>query len=253
MSVFNDYSRYYNLLYKDKPYKQEVDFVDKLIRRNYNGVPKSLLDLGCGTGRHDLIFAEVGYDVTGVDMSEQMVSIAKQNSKDALKGAEFQTGDIRSVRLNKQFDVVVSLFHVFCYQVTNEDLRKAFETVKVHLKKGGLFVFDFWYGPAVLTDRPSVRDKKLEDDSISINRNTIPVMHANENVVDVNFTVDIVTKHDNSTSHIRELHRMRYLFIPELLHLASLHGFKVVEYKEWMTGKELDYNTWNGYMVCSMN
>ena len=252
MSVFNDYSRYYNLLYKDKPYKEEVDFVNGLIRKNYIGTPKSLLDLGCGTGRHDLIFAELGYDVIGVDMSEQMVAIAKQKSKESHKGAEFQIGDIRSLRLNKQFDVVVSLFHVFSYQVTNEDLNKAFVTVKTHLKNGGIFIFDFWYGPAVLTDRPSVRDKKLEDDEIIINRNTVPVMHANENSVDVNFTVDIRAKKDNSISQIKEIHKMRYLFIPELLHIASLHGFRVVEYKEWVTSKELDYNTWNGYMICTV-
>ena len=115
-----------------------------------------------------------------------------------------------------------------------------------------IFIFDFWYGPAVLTDRPSVRDKKLEDDEICVNRNTVPVLHANENCVDVNFTVDITSKKDNSFLQIKELHKMRYLFIPELIHIAALHGFKVVDYKEWMTDKELNYTTWNGYMVCSV-
>ena len=76
MKAFGNYSRYYNLLYKDKDYKGEAGFIHDLIQK-YSPGAKSILDLGCGTGRHDLLLAEKGYAITGVDMSEEMLLIAR--------------------------------------------------------------------------------------------------------------------------------------------------------------------------------
>ena len=76
MKAFGNYSRYYNLLYKDKDYKGEAGFIHDLIQK-YSPGAKSILDLGCGTGRHDALLAEKGYVITGVDMSEEMLLIEK--------------------------------------------------------------------------------------------------------------------------------------------------------------------------------
>jgi len=68
MTIFGDYARYYDVLYQDKDYAGEADFVlSCLVRRQ--GEPRTLLDLGCGTGRHGLEMARRGVSVTGVDMS----------------------------------------------------------------------------------------------------------------------------------------------------------------------------------------
>ena len=69
-------------------------------------------------------------------------------------GLTFTTGDIRDIRLNQRFDVVIALFHVISYQTTNDDVTAAFQTARQHLNPGGIFIFDVWYGPAVLTERP---------------------------------------------------------------------------------------------------
>src|SRR5512136_1906001 len=101
MSVFGAYSRYYNLLYKDKDYKGEADYVHRLIEKHRPGA-KSILDLGCGTGRHDLLLAEKGYAVTGVDMSEDMLGVANAGVAGRASRAStlsFQRGDIRALRL----------------------------------------------------------------------------------------------------------------------------------------------------------
>ena len=76
MSVFGAYSRYYNLLYQDKDYAGEAEYVRSLISRHFPQA-RAVLDLGCGTGRHDLLLAQMGYEVTGVDQSEEMLAIAK--------------------------------------------------------------------------------------------------------------------------------------------------------------------------------
>lgn len=77
MSIFGDYARYYNLLYQDKEYAAETEFILECLTR-YGGMPATLLDLGCGTGRHALEMARRGVCVTGVDMSATMLEMGRQ-------------------------------------------------------------------------------------------------------------------------------------------------------------------------------
>lgn len=246
MSVFGAYSRYYNLLYKDKDYTGEAEYVRDLITR-YGPGARTVLDLGCGTGRHDMLLAQMGYDVTGIDRSDEMLAIANANLS-ALNSQpsslNFLHGDIRTVSLQRTFDVVISLFHVISYQTTNEDITAAFATARAHLKPGGVFIFDCWYGPAVLTDRPEVRVKRLEDEKISVTRIAKPVMHANENLVDVEYQIILKNKKIGDIEEMSETHRMRYLFKPEMEHFARESGMSIVAVSEWLTGKEPGFDTW---------
>ena len=246
MPVFGSYSRYYNLLYQDKDYAAEAAYVDGLIGKNLPGAA-SVLDLGCGTGRHCFLLSEKGYRVTGVDMSQEMLDVADSQLA-ALDpqppSPAFHRGDIRSVRLDETFDAVVSLFHVMSYQAQNQDLIDTLDTVRAHLKPGGIFVFDCWYGPAVLTDRPVVRVKRLEDAEIAVTRIVEPLMHADGNLVDLNYQLIIREKESGAVEEVRETHRMRYLFRPEIELLVRKSGMSVVEASEWMTGREPGFDTW---------
>lgn len=256
MAVFGSYSKYYNLLYKDKDYAGEVAYLSDLVKRLSDGGPemRSLMELGCGTGNHAFLFAKEGVAVCGVDMSADMIAEAKTRlSRESalLATPEFHEGDIRSVRVNdakgaaRKFDVVFSLFHVISYQTTNDDLIAAFETARAHLKPGGLFIFDVWYGPAVLTDPPAVRVKRLADDSTEVTRLAEPVLRAERNLVDVNYEVQIRAKGANEVETIRETHHMRYLFGPELEFLLKAAGFaEIVHSEEWMTRAAAGTNTW---------
>jgi SAM-dependent methyltransferase len=246
MSVFGNYSSYYDLLYKDKDYKGEVNYVSGLIRE-LNPSAKSILTLGCGTGKHELLFAEKDFLVEGVDLSEKMIRLAEENRRQAgLQSGKltFHLGDIRTIDLNEKFDAVVSLFHVACYQTENKDLRSFFQTAKKHLNKGGIFIFDVWHGPAVLTDRPRARTKNVEDDRIAVLRTTEPVMRSELNVVEVNYNIKIRDKILNTTEEINECHRMRYLFKPELLLLLEEAGFELLKSEQWMTAAPPSFDTW---------
>lgn len=246
MNLFKDYASYYDLLYKDKDYQKEANYVISLIGSSLP-TAESILNLGCGTGKHDYIFAEKGYNVTGIDLSKEMVEMARKGIESLeLKGdLEFFEGDIRSLRLPKKYDVVLSLFHVVSYQTSNQDLLKALETAFLHLKPGGIFIFDCWYGPAVLSDPPVVRVKFLEDEHLEIKRIAEPVHHPNQNVIDVNYLLIIKNKRTTDYSEVKEKHPMRYFFIPELMMFFEKTNFKLVECKEWMTGKEPGINSWN--------
>jgi len=243
--VFDAYAAYYDLLYQDKDYSAEAQFVHDLLAKH--GVPArgDLLELGSGTGRHAEDFARLGYSLHGVDMSPTMVKTANaRKPADLSEQMEFVVGDVRNVRVNKQFDAVISLFHVASYQTTNIDLSAMLETAAVHLKAGGVFLFDCWYGPAVLTDRPVVRVKRMRNDTVEVLRIAEPVIHPNDNVVDVNYSVQVKQSGSDKMSELHETHCMRYLFSPEVELLLGLVGLRLVERVEWLTGKSAGFESW---------
>ncbi len=250
MSVFGEYSRYYDLLYKDKDYTQEADYIDQLIRKN-RPEAKTILDLGCGTGRHAIQLANKGYNVLGVDISNEMLEVARQSIPDdmAQDKITFDLGDIRNYNTDKKFDVCVSLFHVMSYQTHNEDLISAFNTAAKHLNRDGIFIFDCWFGPAVLTDRPCVRVKRLSDGKTEVVRIAEPVMHPNENGVDVNYSIFIRDKVSQVTNTISETHKMRYLFKPEIIQFLKETEMTLLDSFEFFTNKELDFTTWYSCFV----
>lgn len=246
MSVFNSYARYYDLLYRDKDYAAEARHVHDTLQRHSPGA-QSILELGCGTGAHAIHLASLGYAIHGVDRSHEMLAAAnrlKDASADLAARIRFSPGDIRQVQLGERFDVVIALFHVISYLPANDDLRAAFTAARRHLDAGGIFLFDCWYGPAVLTVPPAVRVKRMEDDDTSVVRIAEPVMHPNENLVDVNYQVFVREKSRGQFEVLQESHRMRYLFKPEIEWLLADSGFKLVECFEWMTGRPPGSDTW---------
>ena len=66
------------------------------------------------------------------------------------------------IELKRGYDVVVALFHVISYLPDNSDLEAAFARIREHMKPGGILIFDYWYGPAVLTDRPPRGSRRLK-------------------------------------------------------------------------------------------
>jgi len=248
--VFNLYSKYYNLLYKDKDYLSEVSYVEGLIKKYSEIEVKSILDLGCGTGRHDVEFAKKGYKVTGIDQSETMLQIADKESSN--ENTRYIKDDARYLELNEKFDAVVSLFHVASYQTSNEDLCNYFKTASKHLKKGGIFLFDFWYGSAVLHLKPQYKEKLMENDFLRIKRITSPVLKPNLDQVEVNFENIIEDKKSGKIDRIKETHNMRYLFLPELYYFMNQNGLKSLASFEWMTDKDMTLETWNGLIVAKL-
>jgi hypothetical protein len=156
----------------------------------------------------------------------------------------FSHGDARTARIGRTFDAALSLFHVVSYQITNADVLAEFITARHHLDGGGIFIFDVWYGPTVLTCRPSVRVKRMENESLAITRLAEPEIHPDSNVVDVNYTVMVQDKATGNVQEVREKHPMRYFFTPELKLLAAQTEFEVLHSEEWLTGRQPGFDTW---------
>ena len=251
--VFDVYAHYYDLLYRDKDYAAEAEYVASHIRE-YTPQVKRILELGCGTGSHAEHLARLGYTMHGVDMSEAMLDRAKARKatmpSEVVTLLSFGLGDVRTVRTGETYDAVISLFHVMSYQSENADLQAMFATAREHLQIGGIFIFDVWYGPAVLADRPVVRVKELEDDEVRITRIAQPSLYPSRNLVDVHYRIIACEKKTGNYSETEETHRMRYLFTPEIELLATQAGFSVIDAHEWMSGRVPGFDTWGVCFVC---
>ena len=249
--IFDAYSKYYDLLYTSKNYSAEATYIDTLIKR-YAPAAKHILELGCGAGAHAEHLARIGYHVRGIDISEGMIERAQQRlSKlpdNIAQRLSFSVSDICSARLEETYDIVIALFHVMSYQNTNSDFLKVLNTAYDHLENNGLFLFDYWYGPSVLTELPATRVKRFENDAIHVIRIAEPEIHFCRNVVDVNYLIMAKDKRSGAITELTEKHPMRYLFLPEIEQFAS-SWFIVEDHYEWLKDSAPNNLSWTALTV----
>lgn len=237
---FEKIGAYYDLFYQSKPYEEEVNYLDAQFKK-YLPDAKTILDLGCGTGKHAKLLHGKGYQVHGVERSKKMFTIA---SSDAKEGLSFQHADIKTFKTKEKFDIATSLFHVMSYLNDNDSLLTALKNVNAQLRDGGVFIFDVWYTPAVYLQKPETRVKRLKNDQISIVRIAESIIYTDKNVVEVNYQVIINDVKTNETSTVNETHNMRHFSTPEIELLAKLTNFELIASEEFLTGHPPSANTW---------
>lgn len=123
---------------------EEAEILVSFILSQINLSAKAkVLDLGCGAGRHALLLAKRGFDVTGVDQSANLLSVAADEAQKNGLHAMFIRDDIRIVNFREKFDLILNVFTSFGYFETDEDNFSLFSNVESHLAHDGIFVFDF--------------------------------------------------------------------------------------------------------------
>src|SRR5262249_4680498 len=129
-------------------------------------------------------------------------------------------------------------------QTTNDEVLATFRNAAEHLSEGGIFLFDVWYGPAVLSQRPEVRVKRIDGNQTRLTRIAEPQLLPSINCVDVCYDVFVEDLAAATHRRLVERHRMRYFTTPEIAWLAGLSSFDIVQVEEWLTGQEPSLNTW---------
>jgi SAM-dependent methyltransferase len=248
MGNFQKYSYFYDLLYADKDYAAEAEYVARTIRSSLPDA-RSVLELGSGTGRHGRLLAAMGFDVMGIERSADMVSVAKEAGElSTFTGTGSFTcdiGDICTAKLGRTFDAVISLFHVISYQTTDKALRAAFEVAADHLAPGGVFIFDVWHGPAVLAQRPSRRVKEVADERYRVKRTAHPELDLSRSTVKVTYHMDCEDRQLGEAIRFDEHHLLRYLSLDEVDALAQNCGLRRELSEEFLTGQEPSSSTWS--------
>jgi len=133
----------YEKLYANRDEMEAARLVELLEKTLPLDRCSKILDLGCGRGRHSINLCQKGYDVTGIDLSDEAIATAREKAaKEELEHIRFQVGDMRNP-LPRTFDAIVNLFTTFGYFETDEENSKVLESVRKMLKPGGIFVLDY--------------------------------------------------------------------------------------------------------------
>ena len=130
---------YYHILYKDRNYREAQLFMDNLTQ--YLNLPEKakVLDLACGKGRHAIYLSQLGFDVLGVDLSENSIAEAKKNTNDNL---HFRVHDMRKP-FDQKFDAIFNLFTSFGYFENDADNLTTLISIRESLSEYGFAVIDF--------------------------------------------------------------------------------------------------------------
>lgn len=137
MNIYGSFAELYDLFMQDMPYDAWVDYMERLFRR-YGKSLRLLLELGCGTGNVTMRLADKGYDMIGLDISTEMLNIARQKNDSILYLAQ----DMREFELYGTVDCILCLCDSLNYILEDGDLLKVFSLAENYLNPGGLLIFD---------------------------------------------------------------------------------------------------------------
>ena len=157
---------YYHILYKNRNDEEAQAFMDNIT--HYLNMPENgtILDLACGKGRHSIYLNKLGYNVTGVDLSENSITIAKESSNETL---QFKTHDMREP-MNETFDAVFNLFTSFGYFDSHEDNIKTLKAIKESINEYGFGVIDFFNADFIIENLVAEETKEIDGITFNIKR-----------------------------------------------------------------------------------
>lgn len=138
MDSYTGFAEVYDLFMDNVPYEKWCDYLTCLLKEQ--GISSGiLLDLGCGTGKLTRLLSARGYDMIGVDISEEMLGIAMEENHENIL---YLCQDMREFELYGTVAAAVSICDSMNYIITPEDLTRVFRLVNNYLDPGGVFIFD---------------------------------------------------------------------------------------------------------------
>lgn len=138
MATYETFASVYDAIMDDSLYEKWTDFS----LRHFPKEKKRLLELACGTGIQSLYFKNAGFDVTGLDLSVEMVDLAKKRAKEHGVIIPFYVGNMLDLSSVGQFDLVTCYSDSICYMEDEVAVGDVFVQVYEHLNTDGVFIFD---------------------------------------------------------------------------------------------------------------
>jgi ubiquinone/menaquinone biosynthesis C-methylase UbiE len=235
MPLYEKWSTFYDNIYKRINYEDECNTILKILKEKLDINPTSILDIACGTGSHSIIFAKLGIEVTGVDISEDMLKIARAKAQRENLQITFTTQDMRTMSFDNIYDCAICMFTAFPYNTTIQDIEQTLASIKKHLKKGGAFIFDF-ANIGGLRPTPNTHWERVEHDVGTLYRLSFNSFNAESNIVEMGFRF-IDLRRDGSYESFDEIHRLRLFTFPEISQILTQNGFEVLGDYNWDQNK----------------
>ena len=246
--VYNKkYVEYYDKFNIGKDYAKEVDFIEDILDKfGING--RKILDLGCGTGLHEKEFSKRGYEITGLDLSEEMIELAKKRNPKS----KFFVGDMSNFYLNEKFDAIISMFSAMGYLTENKQIEGFFSSIKEHLNQKGLLILDVWNGLGVMNELPTSREKSAKFKHLKITRRSFPDLDSRNHVNNVKFNVKVF-ENGNLIDDYNENHKVRFFFPQELKKYLEDAEFELIHLcPSYEIDSKLTEKHWNMVLVARL-
>jgi SAM-dependent methyltransferase len=206
-------SPYYHILYQQRNEEEAEAFLDNLINLLKPQPDASMLDLGCGKGRHSVYLNEKGFVVTGIDLSEKSIEYCRQFENETLS---FFVHDMRKLFRVNDFNYVFNLFTSFGYFENEEENYHSVKNACLALKAGGTFVIDFLNSD--YTERNLVPSEKVKIDDIEF--------HIERKMEGGFFIKDIQFNHNGQQNHFTE----------------RVAGLKLEDFERYLSGCDMKLN-----------
>lgn len=255
-NVFSEYAAYYDILYQDKDYAGEslfvADLIDGLMQKERKQI--RILDLACGTGRHAMELTKLGYRVEGSDLSKEMIDVANMERKKGNYDIRYYTESFQTAeRIGKKYDVVLSMFSAINYLTSYQDLSLALKNIHLLLDSGGIYIFDFWNGNAVIHDYSATKVKRMAKDDKEVVRISTTTIDKIAQTASLKFDF-MLLQGSKITKEFREEHNLRYYFLQEMVDLLQANDFEVLLRCPFMdTHNNISASDWNvTYVVRKM-
>lgn len=243
--IFNRYARYYDIFYKNKRYKKEIVYLEQLFKKYRKAKTRTILDVGCGTANHMIPLIENGYRVTGVDVSPQMLKIAAQKLHQRGFKADLIAQNSQAFTINRKFDAVVCLFSVINYAAANGDLLRTLKNISAHMKKGSIFILDFWNANAVENYYSPRKTKDFHKNGINVERHSTTKIDPSQKRCEVHY-ICTLRQNGRVMNKDEEKHVLKYFSIEEMKDYLARAGLKVVDTHPFLNlGGKIRKDSWD--------
>ncbi|MDE6974164.1 MAG: class I SAM-dependent methyltransferase [Lachnospiraceae bacterium] len=272
MEMYTDFAGVYDTFMDEVPYQEWADFLEDLIRTygisrpameraaGRDGLPEKeageeallssernlVLDLGCGTGTLTELLAGKGFDMIGIDLSQEMLNIAMEKKERSGSNVLYLCQDMRMLDLYSTVGTVVSVCDSLNYLLEDEEVVETFSLVNRYLYPGGIFIFDF--------NTVYKYEHVIGDATIAENREDCSFIwenyyHAKEHVNEYDLTVFAREAQGDLFGRFFETHYQRGYTLEEMENFVKQAGMKVELILDADTRKAPDFKSERIYIV----
>lgn len=220
MEAYSSFAQVYDVFMDNIPYDEWCKYVVELLRK-YNIDKGIVLELGCGTGSVTRRIKRAGYDMIGIDNSEEMLSLAKVQGSE---GILYLLQDMTEFELYGTVNAVISICDSINYVIEEEELLSVFKLVNNYLEKDGIFIFDLntEYKYKELMGDNIIAENREEGSFIWEN-----TFYEDEAINEYNLTLYIRDK-DNRYNRFEEVHYQRAYTIEKVKELLEKAGMEYI-------------------------
>lgn len=217
--MYQDFAYYYDRFMKNVNYQKWTDQVEKIFQK-YDKRPKFIVDLACGTGGVTNVLAERGYQVVGVDLSEDMLFVAREKARKSGLRVSYVCQDMAELTLHRPVDAILCMCDGFNYILYEKKLKQTMLRIARYLKPGGILVFDIssYYKLSSILGNHTMAD---DDEQISF----IWMNHFDRETSLLEMNLTFFEKQGSLYKRSNETHWQRAYYAEEMIDLLKECGF----------------------------